>query len=479
MNVAYRSSQFIAASTPGVWSVLADPVRLPEWLSVVASIDAAGLDGALFRLGDRVQWIPAVAGRWVHRTFAPPLEVTRCETGRRLELTQPEPLARTVMRWTLEPVEGGTVVHQEVVAAGPLSPVYDRVLARRVAAGPHANFARLARLAGARSERPLHALIAGGTGALGGRVAADLACRGHEVTILTRGRPRRATPYRYVRWDGVTVGPWAQELERPRTVVINLAGELVDCRPTDANIVQLTASRVDSTHALVAAAAERGPVQRWVQASTTAIWSDAGEQRCTEGTPLPEPGLPQMTGVARPWEAAARGANTTHQNIIRTSIVLEPESPAFGRLENLTLAGLGGRVGSGDQWFSWIHIDDWLAIVRAALGLEDGVELPDGVVVAATEHPVRNVELMRTLRRALHRPPSPPTPASVLALGAIVLRTDPALGLTGRHATSTVLRDNGFRFAHPTLDDALADLLPARSRAALPTRSRTRALRSR
>ena len=131
----------------------------------------------------------------------------------------------------------------------------------------------------------------------------------------------------------------------------------------------------------------------------------------------------------------------------------------MARMVGLTRAFLGGRIGSGRQWFSWIHIDDWLALVRAGLGIEPGVELPAGVVVAAAPNPVRNAELMRSLRRRTHRPPAPPTPAPVLALGAIAMRSDPALGLTGRHATSTVLPAAGFRFRHPRLDGALIDLL--------------------
>ncbi|OJF83915.1 NAD-dependent dehydratase [Nocardia seriolae] len=304
-------------------------------------------------------------------------------------------------------------------------------------------------------------VIAGGTGALGRTLAADLTCRGQRVVILTR-RTVPELPYPQCEWDGRTVGAWSDALRNPgRTAVINLAGKLVDCRPTARNIAELRRSRVDSTRALVEASKSLDrPIDHWIQASTTAIWADAGETRCTEATPLPEPGLPQMPGVAAPWEAAFEGANATHRTILRTSIVLDPDAPAMKRLVALTKAGLGGSVGSGRQWFSWIHLDDWLAIVRSGLGLDPRVTLPNGVVVAATDFPVRNKELMTTLRRQLRRPWSPPTPAPALTIGAVLLRTDPALGLTGRHATSEVLRHNGFRFRYPTLDEALSNLLP-------------------
>jgi uncharacterized protein len=301
-------------------------------------------------------------------------------------------------------------------------------------------------------------VLAGGSGSLGQRITTDLTDRGHDVVVLSR-MPDAHSPVRQVFWDGQTVGDWAAELDGPDTAVVNLAGKLVDCRPTSANIAELRNSRVSPTRALVQASQElEYPVRHWIQASTTAIWSDAGETRCDETTPLPT-GLPQMTGVAKPWEEAFEGANTQHGVILRTSIVLDPQSPALRRLVMLTKAGLGGRVGHGRQWVSWIHITDWLAVVRACLGLDPGVMIPAGVVIAATEQPVRNDELMATLRRHLHRPSAAPTPAFLLKIGAILLRTDAALGLTGRHATSTVLRESGFRFQFGTLDAALGDLL--------------------
>lgn len=302
-------------------------------------------------------------------------------------------------------------------------------------------------------------VIAGGTGSLGRRLSADLVASGLEVVVLTRSPRENADGTRYVTWDGRSVGDWAQELDGPGVAVVNLAGKLVDARPTAAGIAELRRSRVEATGALVAASVQAPRVQRWVQASTTAIWSDAGEQRLTETSPLPA-GLPQMTGVARPWEEAAAGANTDHLTLLRTSIVLDADSPAYRRLRLLARFGLGGRVGSGQQWFSWIHHEDWLRITRGALGLppsagEGLLSLPDGPVVAAAPYPVRNAELMAELRRHVGNPVGLPTPAPLLKLGALALRTDPALALTGRHCTSRVLVAAGFSFRHPTLRGAL------------------------
>lgn len=293
-------------------------------------------------------------------------------------------------------------------------------------------------------------VIAGGSGALGRRLADDLAARGHEMVILTRtpGSGR----HRQVRWDGRGLGDWAAEL--PGAALVNLAGELVDRRPTRAGIALLTSSRVEPTRALAAAAASLdAPLPVWIQASTLAIHGDSGERLLDEDSP-PADGPPQMAGVARAWEAAAEQVSAGRAVLLRTGIVLDRDTPAMDRLVGLTRWGLGGRISHGRQWVSWVHIEDWLAIVRWVL--EGSVE---GVLVASSPHPVRNGELMAALRRAAHRPPTPPTPALAVRLGALVLRSDPALALTGRRAVPKRLLAEGFPFSHPHVEEALRDLL--------------------
>ncbi|WP_225725555.1 MULTISPECIES: DUF1731 domain-containing protein [unclassified Nocardia] len=451
-------TQFIALPPEAVWGVLGDLRRWPEWNP---GVDSVRLRGPM-EPGTKGDYLPR--GRIIgtmHGRTAPPFVLTAMRPGCELTIEQPEPVGRMRLSWTLTPRDGGTELTQRLTFSGPSAPAMRGIVAGLLEHDARVCFARLALLAGIEPAADgLTVVIAGGTGALGKHVAADLTCRGPRVKILTR-RPDPALPFEQIRWDGRKVGDWVDALRNSGpTALLNLAGKLVDCRPTERNIAELRSSRVDSTRALVEAAATLDrPIEYWVQASTTAIWSDAGEIRCTETTPLPV-GLPQMTGVAEPWERAFDDAEAAHRTVLRTSIVLDAQAPALKRLCQLTKAGLGGRVGSGTQWFSWIHVEDWLAIVRAALGLDPRVSLPDGIVVAATDFPVRNHELMTVLRRRLHRPPAPPTPESVLKIGAVLLRTDPALGLTGRHATSEVLRKAGFVFQYPTLDEALSDLLP-------------------
>jgi uncharacterized protein (TIGR01777 family) len=305
-------------------------------------------------------------------------------------------------------------------------------------------------------EAAVRIVLAGGSGSLGRRIAADLTSRGDEVVILTRS-PRPGLPYRQVEWDGATVGAWAAELEG--AAIVNLAGALVDRRPTAANVELLTRSRVEPTRALTSAAATlTRPPGVWIQASTLAIYGDGGQAVLDESAP-PADGPPQTSGVARAWEAAAGEVSGIRQVVMRTGIVLDRDTPALDRLAGLVRWGLGGRIGSGRQWVSWVHIADFLAVVRRALDDDD----LGGVVHVTSPNPVRNAELMATLRKVLHRPVAPPTPAALVHVGAMVLRTDPALALTGRRCVPARLLDAGFAFAYPELETALEQLFSYRS----------------
>jgi uncharacterized protein len=295
-------------------------------------------------------------------------------------------------------------------------------------------------------------VIAGGTGSVGRRLADDFASRGDDVTILTRA-PRANLGHRQVRWDGATAGPWAVELEG--AIVVNLAGELVDRRPTAKNVELLRRSRVEPTKALAEASSrlETRPPLR-LQMSTLAIYGDAGQGVVDEQHPVAD-GPQQMPGVARPWEQAVQGAGTDRLVIMRTGIVLDHGTPAFDRLVHLTKLGVGGRISTGEQWISWIHVDDFLRAVRFIRDHEDLA----GIVHVTAPNPIQNRDMMAALRNALHRPWSPPTPKPLVHLGALLMQTDPALALTGRRCVPKRLLDTGFEFNHPNFDSALQDLL--------------------
>lgn len=449
----------LALPVDDVARVLTDPEQLPAWHHFFATVKMVDTQHGHYR--------PRGWAGPVHARTAGAFRVRR--SARELELDQPQPGGGNhVFRWTVAPSEVGCRVTQQVTVTGVAGPFFARIAGRPSARDLPLDAVRLYRLAGGDVHPDAaRVVIAGGSGFLGRALASDLVCRGQEVVLLTRRispdpEPGAGLPFAQQRWDARSgTGEWTRVFDTDRVLdVVNLAGKLVDCPPTAANIAALRDSRVDATRALVTATRDVR-IRYWLQSSTTAIWSDAGDGRLDESSPLPtgDAALPQMTGVAEPWERAAADANAEHLVWLRTSIVLAQDCPAYDRLAGLAALGAGGTVGPGDQWFSWIQLDDWLAIARSALGLGP-VELPNGVVVAATPEPVTNAELMRLLRTRL----APaglgvPTPAPLLKVGAKVIRTDPALALTGRHVTSTVLREVGFRFERPKLGAALDEIL--------------------
>lgn len=295
----------------------------------------------------------------------------------------------------------------------------------------------------------MRVVLAGGSGSLGRKLARTF--NGDDVLILTRN-PQTHLPCRQIRWDGKTVEKeWAAELEG--AVLINLSGEIVDRRPTEKNIRQLTSSRVDPTRALVEASKTYTP-EVWIQMSTLAIYGDGGDHILTEDS-APATGPPQMAGVATAWEASFAGHQAERSVVLRAAVVLEAGTPALDRLVKVTRWGLGGRIGTGKQWFSWLHVDDFADIVERIVN-DPGMR---GVYHATSPNPVTNEELMGLLRKTLHRPPAPPTPTLLVKFGAMLMSTDPALALTGRRAVPSRLLAEGFDFRHPDLALALDDLL--------------------
>jgi len=295
-------------------------------------------------------------------------------------------------------------------------------------------------------------LIAGGSGSLGLALAERLAHSGYEVSILTR-RVKINIPYTQILWDGKSVGVESKELFK-NSIIINLAGELVDRVPTKKNIEILKSSRVEPTRALVRAAKEYGSPKLWLQMSTLAIYGDAGEAVLAEDSPEAD-GPAQMAGVARAWEAEVNPDVAERLVIMRTAVVLQPGSPALNRLVRITKLFMGGRVGSGKQWFSWIHHQDFLNAIDFLIESK-----LNGVVHITSPEPVRNSELMSLLRKSLKRGFAPPTPRLAIKIGALVLfRTDSQLALTGRRAIPTKLENAGFSFKYPTLSGAFKDLL--------------------
>jgi len=296
-------------------------------------------------------------------------------------------------------------------------------------------------------------ILAGGSGYLGTLLAADLAERGCDVIVLTRNPRPREGAVREVCWDGRTLGEWAGLLNGARAVV-NLTGRSVNCRYTPEHRREIVESRVESVKVMGEAIRRCAqPPRVLVQASSLAIYGDPGERWCDEGT-VAGAGFPAETCLL--WEKAFNESPTpkTRRVLLRIGFVLGRSGGALNVLGRLTRWGLGGRVGSGRQYISWLHERDMTRIFLAAIEREEMV----GVFNASGPDPVTNAEFMKELRRALHRPWSPPAPAWAVHIGSWLLRTEACLALTGRRCTPKRLLEHGFTFAFPDLEEALREI---------------------
>ncbi|MED4582903.1 TIGR01777 family oxidoreductase [Brevibacillus choshinensis] len=297
-------------------------------------------------------------------------------------------------------------------------------------------------------------VLAGGSGFLGNALAGFLMDKGYEVVILTRGTSRDDHPIRHVHWDGATPGNWTHEISGSHAV-INFTGKSVNCLYTQKNKDEIIRSRLDSVRVLTdAILTSAHPPQAFVQAGSLAIFGDT-EQECDESAPH---GTGFSVNVCQLWEKAFfdRDLPQTRKVMLRIGFALGRNGGALEPLAKLASLRLGGTVGTGNQYISWLHVDDlnemfWFAIQNEAIS---------GILNATGPQPVTNREFMKTLRKVLNKGWAPPTPAPFVWLGAyLVMRTDPSLALTGRNCVPAKLLENGFTFAHTDLEEALRDLL--------------------
>ena len=300
----------------------------------------------------------------------------------------------------------------------------------------------------------LTVVIAGGSGFIGQTLASALERRGYRVIILTRSRNRFQGAGTAIQWDGKSLaGEWPGLLEGAASLV-NLAGKNVNCRYTPANRKEIDDSRVDSTRVIAQAICQcTRPPGSWIQAGSLAIYGDAGDRLCDEQTPSGT-GFPVETCLK--WEAAFREREMipTRQALFRIGFVLEGGRGALATLEDITRLYLGGRVGTGRQFISWIHHQDLNRMFLAAIERED----ISGTYNATGPSPVNNDEFMQELRRALGRPWAPPTPSWAVHLGAFLMRTEACLALTGRRCLPARLQRVGFSFRFPDLRPALSQI---------------------
>jgi uncharacterized protein (TIGR01777 family) len=287
----------------------------------------------------------------------------------------------------------------------------------------------------------MKAVITGGTGFLGSALAASLRSDGHHVSIVTR-RPRLPDE---VSWTDVSSFEGAD-------VVVNLAGTPLDeGRWTGQRKASILESRVQTTEAVVKTMSEvtRRPAV-FLNASAVGVYGTHGPEALTEDSP---PGSDFLASVCVQWEATAmKAAWLTRVVLLRTGLPLATSGGALPKLAIPFRVFAGGRVGSGDQYWSWIHLHDWLRLVRWAIDTT-GIKGPLNLTAPA---PVTNREFAAALARALHRPALAPAPAFAvrLALGEMA----DALVLSGQRVLPAKATRGGFQFWYPDLDSALQQI---------------------
>ncbi len=305
-------------------------------------------------------------------------------------------------------------------------------------------------------------VIPGGSGQVGTILARAFHGDGHDVVVLSRRPEMRG--WRVVEWDGVTLGAWQLEIDGA-DVVINLAGRSVNCRYNAANRREILDSRTASTRA-IGEAIDRAsrPPHVWLQASTATIYAHrfdaANDERSgvLGGTERDAPDAWRFSiDVARAWERTCDEAVTpaTRKVLLRSAMTMSAdEGGVFDALLGLVRRGLGGSAGSGRQFVSWIHYEDFVAAVRWLIERRD----MDGAVNLASPHPLPNAEFMRMLREAYGVPFGLPARDWMLEIGAAFMRTETELILKSRRVVPQRLLECGFTFKFPSWSDAAADL---------------------
>jgi uncharacterized protein len=294
--------------------------------------------------------------------------------------------------------------------------------------------------------------LTGATGFLGSRLTAKLHDAGHSLHILGRHRPANlAASVRFSEWKSTSQEPPAEAFTGA-DAVIHLSGEPVAQRWTAETKKRIHDSRAEGTRQLVNALStqSRRP-QVLINASAIGIYGPRGDEILTEDS---APGDDFLARVVVDWEQAAELAEALGIRVvrIRTGLVLSPAGGVLAKMLPPFRFGLGGRLGSGKQWMSWIHIDDWIDLVLFAIQNES----VRGALNSSAPNPVTNAEFTRDLARTLHRPAIFPVPgfALKLALGEMS-----SAALASQRAIPKAALSADFHFQYPTLRPALEQLL--------------------
>jgi uncharacterized protein len=292
------------------------------------------------------------------------------------------------------------------------------------------------------------ALISGASGLIGSALVPSLESHGYEVTRLVRRKPLRPNE---VQWN--PTGPISPGLVSEFDAIIHLSGENIAGRWTEQKKCRIRESRIFTTDFLAQALAKAAkPPKAFICASAIGYYGNRGEEVLTEDSPSGDGFFPE---VCREWEFATEPASDAGIRVVnlRTGIVLSREGGALKQMLLPFRLGLGGKIGDGQQWWSWIHIEDLVSAVRPIL---QNYQLR-GPVNMTTPNPVTNAEFTKALADVLKRPAILPVPAFALRLlfGELA---DEGLLASARVAPER-LTQSRFHFRFSELKQALIDLL--------------------
>ena len=295
-------------------------------------------------------------------------------------------------------------------------------------------------------------LITGGTGFVGGHLVDTLLEQGHQVTALGRSSRHRREghpQFEFISADTTRPGAW-QEAVSACDACINLAGASIFQRWTTRNKGVIRDSRILTTRNLVAALPDGG--SRFLfSASGIGYYGDRGDERLTEQA---DAGKDFLARLGLEWEAEAEKARQKGARVAcgRLGVVLHQDGGAMAKMVPAFKLGLGGPLGSGRQWFPWIHLDDLIAAILFLMEKDDG----EGAYNFCAPEAVTNRMLARALGRALNRPAFMPAPALVMKT---VLGEFSSVLLGSQNAEPERLMQSGFKFRYATLDQALEAIL--------------------
>ncbi len=298
----------------------------------------------------------------------------------------------------------------------------------------------------------MNILITGGTGFVGSNLTARLLELGHNVTVTSSSGNNRFAEYSSLHLltvDTSKGGDWQNKLSE-YDVIVNLAGRSVFHLWTESYKRQIYSSRIDTTKNIVDGMPDKSDTVL-LNASAAGYYGDGGENEFSENSPS---GSDFLAEVCRSWEGEAikaegKGARVA---LMRFGVVLGPGGGAISTMKTPFLLGMGGPIGSGNQWFPWIHLEDVVNAIVFLIGRSD----VSGAFNFTAPGMVRQKDFARTLGKTLKRPAVIPVPA--FAMKAILGEFGKSL-LQGQKVVPAALLKNDFSFSYPSLDGALKEIL--------------------